>query len=384
KEHPTRYVEKQANGLASRPDGPLIWLHAVGLGEVLSLRGLIMRLAKLRPEMSFLVTSTTVASADVFAKNMPPRTIHQFLPIDGPSYRARFLDHFAPDLCIWAEQDLWPGFVDAMRQRGTPQAIVAARMDARSFRSHRQVRSLYRNLYDPMAMVTAQDASTARHLTELGAKPVVTGSLKPAAPVLSHDTAELQRLQSAVEGRMVWAVAPSHPADEQVAIAAHERLRSTVPSALLIIAPRFPDRRDDIAQNLDNKVPMRSRGQVPSADDSVWLCDTFGELGLVYRLTRAVLIGGTFDETEGHNPWEAAALQNVILHGPRTANFANDFGRLDQADAAIAVTDAADLADTLMQSDLHRLTQNATACIETASKQTDKLASDLLTLLDGA
>ena len=126
KEHPTRWIEKQARGLAPRPDGPLIWLHAVGLGEVLSLRGLIAIMADQAPDASFLVTSTTRASAVVFARNLPPRTIHQFLPLDAPSYRRRFLDHFQPNLCIWAEQDIWPGFVSDLNRRAIPQAVVAA------------------------------------------------------------------------------------------------------------------------------------------------------------------------------------------------------------------------------------------------------------------
>ncbi len=384
KEHATRWVEKKAQDLAPRPDGPLVWLHAVGLGEVLSLRGLIARMAASRPDLSFLVTSTTVASADVFAKNLPPRTRHQFLPIDAPAYRTRFLEHFRPDLCVWAEQDLWPGFVTALNRRGIPQAVVAARMNTRSFQSHQKAAGLYRDLYAAMAMVTAQDDATAAHLRQLGAAPITTGSLKPAAPVLTHDPEVLDQLQNVLRDRFVWAVAPSHAEDEEIAVAAHQRLKQSDPSALLIIAPRFPDRRDEIAAALNEDVRQRSRGQLPSREDSVWLCDTFGELGLVYRLAQAVLIGGTFNTIEGHNPWEAAALNCAVLHGPHTANFANDFVRLDQADAALMVTDDARIATVLAGPDLQQLAQNAFACIETASVQTDKLADDLVKLLDKA
>jgi len=176
KEHPTRWHEK-----LGRAVGPLVWLHAVGLGEVLSLRGLITAMAAARPDLSFLVTSTTAISANVFAKNAPPRTIHQFLPLDAPQYRRRFLDHFRPDLCIWAEQDLWPGMVSDLGRRTIPQCIVAARMNARSFSSHQKAKGLYRDLYGAMTLITAQDPQTAEHLKALGAAVEVTGSLKPAA-----------------------------------------------------------------------------------------------------------------------------------------------------------------------------------------------------------
>ncbi|SIT91745.1 3-deoxy-D-manno-octulosonic-acid transferase [Yoonia rosea] len=376
KEHPTRWQEKMGRNLAPRPDGPLIWLHAVGLGEVLSLRGLIARLGQQRPDLSFLVTSTTATSAEVFAKNAPPRTTHQFLPLDAPAFRRRFLDHFRPDLCIWVEQDLWPGMVSDLASRQVPQCMVAARMNAASFRSHQRAAGLYRDLYSAMAMITAQDAATAAHLASLGAKVKVTGSLKPAAPLLVCDEAELERLQRTLAQRRIWAVAPAHPDDIALARTAHQKLRDTDSTALLIIAPRLPQ------HTLEEIGPRRSKGEVPAPDDAVWLCDTYGDLGLIYRLAQTVLIGGTFGDVEGHNPWEAAALGCAILHGPRVANFKTDFAQLADASGAIAVATADDIAKALVSGDLPRIAENAGRAIKIASTQTDALAADLLGLFD--
>jgi 3-deoxy-D-manno-octulosonic-acid transferase len=378
KEHPARWPEKFGQNLAPRPDGPLIWLHAVGLGEVLSLRGLIERLGHARPDLSFLVTSTTATSAEVFAKNAPPRTLHQFLPLDAPAFRRRFLDHFSPDLCIWVEQDLWPGIVSDLAARRIPQCMVAARMNAASFRSHEKAAGLYRDLYGAMTMITAQDAATATHLSSLGAEVAVTGSLKPAAPLLAYEKAELDVLRQALSDRMVWAVAPAHAEDIALAHAAHEKLRKTDPTALLIIAPRFPQ---DVTQVVG---PRRSKGEIPAPDDAIWLCDTFGDLGLIYRLARTVLIGGTFNDVEGHNPWEAAALGCAILHGPRVANFKTDYAQLDEVSGAIAVATADDITAALLSGDLPAVAQNAGVAIKTASAQTDALAADLLEMFDRA
>jgi hypothetical protein len=120
KELADRWREKLGQATAARPEGPLVWLHAVGLGEVLALRGLIAAMAELAPEVEFLVTSTTRGSAEVLAGNLPPRTRHQFLPLDAPRYLARFLDHWRPALSVWAEQDIWPGAVVATARRGIP------------------------------------------------------------------------------------------------------------------------------------------------------------------------------------------------------------------------------------------------------------------------
>jgi len=378
KEHPTRWHEKQGRNLAPKPQGPLVWIHAVGLGEVLSVRGIIQRMSEARPDLSFLVTSSTAASAGVFEKNAPARTIHQFLPVDAPVYRRRFLDHFKPDLCVWVEQDLWPGMVSDLSARGIPQCIVAARMNTKSHQSHQKAAGLYRDLYAAMEMITAQDDQTAQHLRSLGADVTVTGSLKPAAPVLTCDEGALAALKDQLCGRRIWAVAPAHPKDIEVAQTAHALLLKTDPTALLVIAPRFP------RSEFGFTAPRRSMAQPPGRDDPVWLFDTFGELGLVYRLADAVLIGGTFSDIEGHNPWEAAALGCAVLHGPRTANFATDFAQLADAQGAVRVQSADELATALCAPTLAQSAANAASARQTAAKQTDALTGHLLQLLGDA
>ena len=376
KEHPARWVEKLGQSLAPRPHGTLVWLHAVGLGEVLSLRGLIAMMASQRPDLSFLVTSTTKASAAVFATQLPPRTIHQFLPIDAPQYRRRFLDHFSPDLCIWAEQDIWPGFVSDLDKRGIPQCLIAARMDAASLQKHQRAATLFGDVYGAMRLVTAQDETTAAHLREFGVRPDVTGSLKPAAPPLDADDAALADLMIALDGRFVWGVAPAHPDDIEIAIAANQNFRETQAGALLIIVPRFPDQFDV------NDWPRRSLGQVPQPDDTIWVVDTFGELGLVYQLARATLIGGTFGGIKGHNPWEAIALGSVVMHGPQTANFASDYATLQADAASVCVTTPLDITNALAADNHDDLRARATACMKALQLQTTALAQRLIAVLD--
>ena len=379
KEHPERWQEKLGKNLTPRPDGPLIWLNAVGLGEVLSLRGLITRMAALHPNAQFLVTSTTVFSAQVFAKNLPPRTIHQFLPVDAPSYRRRFLDHFQPDLCIWVEQDIWPGMVSDLAKRSIPQCIIAARMNAKAFQRRNKFRQIFEDLYSSMALMTAQDDITATQLGKLGGTAVnVSGSLKPCAPPLQYDSDELTAIKDNLGTRTVWAVAPSHSQDEGIARAAHEALRQSDPTALLIIAPRFPERHEQITPG----ALLRSKGEVPGQNDPIWVFDTFGELGLVYKLSRLVLIGGTFSDIEGHNPWEAVILGVAVAHGPRTANFANDFATLDAAQAAHRIETAQDLRALLQDPSLHKSATNAMQLVAKSSTQTDDLALSLIDLLN--
>ena len=384
KEDAGRVSEKQGYASAVRPDGALIWLHAVGLGEVLALRGLIAALARINSDLSFLVTSSARSSAQVIGANLPPRTLHQYLPLDAPAYLSRFLDHWRPNLSIWAEQELWPGAVVAAHRRGIPLALVNARMTDAGFVRRNRAGGLYGDLLARFALIAAQDDRTAAHLRALGAVTVqVTGSLKSAAPPLVADPLALEQARTAVFGRKVWVAGSTHAGDEAEAIAAQASLWRRDPRWLLILAPRDTGRSGVIASALiEAKLPFarRSLGRVPSADDAVWLADTYGEMGLWYRLAEAALIGGGFDAIGGHNPWEAAHFGAAILHGPDVANFAGDYEALHREMAAKTVA-LGGLAGALEAADLAEMAARARQIVHHAAGGLDPLAQALMALV---
>jgi 3-deoxy-D-manno-octulosonic-acid transferase len=385
KEDPDRWREKLGEASSLRPDGPLVWLHAVGLGEVMALRGLIAAMGRARPDLSFLVTSSARSSALAFAGNTPPRTQHQFLPLDGPGPVARFLDHWRPDLSIWAEQDLWPGLVVATHKRGIPLALINARMNARAFGARARYRGLYRDLYARFAHIFAQDKQSAQHLHVLGAWDVgVTGSIKSGAGPLADQPEKRAGLAEALAGRKLWCAASSHAADEAVAIAAQAKLFAQDPARMVIIAPRDPVRRDEIVaacRAAGLSVAVRSEGALPSPTDAVYLADTFGDMGLWYRLCPVALIGGGFGDTGGHNPWEAAHLGCAIVHGPNVPNFAADYAAFHQAGAATEVADAKGLIAVLQDPEMPEQALRAKVLAELGMAGMDQLCTTLLALL---
>lgn len=342
KEHPQRWREKLGEASMPRPKGRLIWLNAVGLGEVLALRGLIDALAVTDPDLSFLITSSGQSSAQVLAENMPPRTRHQFLPLDAPTYVRAFLDHWQPDLSIWVEQELWPNAVFLTAQRQVPLIYLNARLTERGAAQRAKFGGLYAAVLTKFSLITAQDDGTAQSIQQFGLpRPLVAPSLKRAAPALAFDLQVFTDLSAALAGRKPWLVASSHLADETVALAAHMRHLMRDPSALLVIVPRDPLRGTDVAQaarDMGLKVGLRSTQPEICDDVQVYIADKFGELGIWYRLCAIALIGGTFCHTEGHNPWEAAKLGAAILHGPRYANFENDFALLHANKAALCIS----------------------------------------------
>lgn len=387
KEDPRRWREKLAETTVPRPDGQLVWLHAVGLGEVMALRGLILEMAARAPDLSFLITSTARSSAEVVAANLPPRTVHQFLPLDAPRFVGGFLDHWRPDLSVWSEQDLWPNFVREIHACGIPLALVNARMNDRAGKSRARAGRLYADLYARFDMIAAQDEASARALEALGAPgPVLRhASLKVAAPALAADDGKLRALSAALGERPRWCLASSHPEDEAVALAALKLMRAQGDAPLLIIAPRRIERGAEISAAVKAagfSVALRSAGAGPDGPD-VYVADTFGEMGLWYRLCDRVLMGGTFGSVEGHNPWEPARLGAAVLHGPRTANFAADYAALDAAAAALPVVDAEAVAAALA-TDLSAMGVRGRALAEQGSADIAALADRLLALLTEA
>jgi 3-deoxy-D-manno-octulosonic-acid transferase len=383
KESPERWHEKLGQSGLARPQGRLIWLHGVGLGEVMALRGVVLALHALAPDLNFLVTSSTRVSAEVFSKSALPNTRHQFLPLDAPVFLKRFFDHWQPDLVIWSEQDIWPGAIFAAAQRKIAQCYINARITEASFKQRRRLRGLYVAALRQMALVSAQDTASEVRLAQLGASGFVgRGSLKPFAPALTVDGAELASLRALLDGRPVLIGASSHAGDEAELIRAMERLKSK--GWLCVLVPRDIGRADVICKALTAaglSYMRRSEGELPSPETDVLLADSYGEMGLWYALGDVALVGGGFDAIGGHNPWEAVALDTAVLHGPDTYNFVGDYELLDSAGGALAVIPSS-LSDVMPKQDERRLMrEKATKVRDDAAKKIDCLVVQILALL---
>ncbi len=352
KEHVIRWREKLGEPSVERPSGKLIWLHAVGLGEVLALRGLILELHKKDRNLNFLVTSSTVFSAEVFEKNCPPKTIHQFLPYDVKIYGYRFLRHWKPDLVIWSEQDVWPGLSCQASNFGIKQVLVNGKMRQESFSRRLKIKPLHRVVYKNFEFISSQDLSSKNFYQKLGASCIIRtdGSLKPHCPPLLFDRKKLKTIKRAISYKSVWVVGSSFMEDEKIAIYTQKLLKERNIRKLLVLVPRFPDRLDEILNSInDFEVKVYSRGETPDVKTDIFIVDSIGELGLWYKASKVALIGGTFSNMEGKNPWEALHLDCVITFGPRHLKFNDDFKILKKAKLAHQINNAQDLFKVLGQ-----------------------------------
>jgi len=346
-----RLDERRGIDPTPRPPGPLVWLHAASVGETVSLLPVVAALR--RQDATVLVTTGTVTSARLFAQRCPD-VLHRFVPLDVPRWAARFLDHWRPDAAAFVESELWPNLLAACRKRRIGLMLLNARLSPRSAAGWARAPGFARRVIGSFDCILARSEADAARFIALGGRNVEAfGDLKFAAAPLPVDSAELARLQAAVGSRPAWLAAATHPGEEDVAAAVHSRLAPRHPGLVTVIAPRHPERGAAIGAALD--APRRSIGAGPAP--GLWIADTLGELGLLYRLIPIVFIGKSLAGRGGQNPLEPARLGCAVAAGPGMENFTDAAAVLEACGALTRFADAnalADWVDTMLRDQVLR------------------------------
>lgn len=390
KEHPTRYIEKKGWATIPRPDGNLIWIHGASVGETMSVLSLINHLLKQSKDIHILVTSGTVTSSEMMRKHLPERAVHQFLPLDHPSWIENFLDHWKPDATLWLESELWPNFLAQIKRRNTPLILLNGRMSPKSFRGWARFPRTAEKLLSYFDKILVQRDDDKRSFSYLSGKKqakniTVTGSIKYAASPLSFSKNELTALKKQTAGRKIVLFSSTHEGEEEICLNVHQDLKKTYPDLLTILVPRHPNRADKIETLIKQhhlKVARRSHNENLLKTTDIYLADTMGELGLFYSLSDICVIGGSFVPVGGHNPIEAAQLNSAILYGPHVFNFSQTCADLETEKAALRCQDVNILIKNLKSLLSHpakvkKLSENALKCIEKKSKIIDKILSEI-------
>ena len=346
KDLPDRYRERFGVPSHARPRGAVVWAHAASLGESRVLFPIVDDILK-QSQASILFTTATVTAAHLVAEQYDQRVIHQFAPYDRRSWMAAFLDHWRPDLAIRAESEIWPHSFQFLAERGTPLVLVNAKLRQRNARNWSWSGRLAQATFPAVSLALCQDEQTASNLLKLGARAAfTTGDLKTAATPLPFDAQALERFGAELGERPTWIAASTHGGEDPLILDIHQRLKSTLPNVLTLIAPRHPERGALIlkdAKAAGFSCSTWSSGDVLSPTTDVVIIDTIGDLGLFYRLAQAAFVGKSLTGQGGQNPTEPALLQRPVAFGPHMENFSGAAAGLLEAGGAQQVTSSAEL-----------------------------------------
>ncbi len=342
-------------GFVPRQRGPLIWVHAVSVGETRAAQPLLHALLAAWPEHRILLTGMTPtgrATAEALYVTPDSRIVIAYAPYDWPGACRRFFARNRPDFGVLLETELWPNLLAAADRAQVPVALVNARLSARSARGYARLAALSRPTLGRLGAIAAQSSADAERLLAGGARrAVVCGNLKfdvspePALLALGRDW------RAAIGTRPVWLAASSRDGEEELILAAFAQLRRQASDALLLLVPRHPQRFAAVASLLENGQWLYRRRSLslPTAADAVWLGDSMGEMAAYYACADVALIGGSLLPFGSQNLIEAAACGCPVLVGPHTFNFA-------QATADALASGAAQATDsTQLAADVSRL-----------------------------
>jgi 3-deoxy-D-manno-octulosonic-acid transferase len=325
----------------SPPGGPLLWLHAVSVGEVRGAAPLVRALRSAYPRHAVLVTCTTAAGREA-ARQVFGETVRvAFFPYDLPWVVGRFLEHFRPQLALVMETEVWPNVLAGCRARGVPAVLANARLSEKSARGYRRAGALARRAFGSFRAICAQDAESAARLKTLGAGNVtITGNLKFDAEPDPALLAQGRALKASLAGRKVLLLASTRDGEEKMLL---EALGAPPPDWLLVLVPRHPQRFDEVtalvaARGLD--LVRRSRGENPTSATALYLGDTMGEMALYYALADVAVMGGSFAPFGAQNLIEACAVGVPVVIGPSCYNFPEATRLACAAGAALQVADA--------------------------------------------
>ncbi|KAL6559256.1 hypothetical protein OROHE_006625 [Orobanche hederae] len=327
REHPLRWRERLGRPSAPRPAGRLIWFHAVSLGEGLSAIPVIKCCLERRPDVTVLMTTATTSAFDVIKNRLPSNVIYQFAPLDMPSAMDAFIQYWRPNAVMLMESELWPNLIMGAARTGVALALLNGRMSTKSFRnwSHPVLLPLMTLMLSKISLILPLSTVQGIHFQLLQASPFsinYSGDLKYAMAAFENsegDKKSLEEFQAQLSHRKIWMASSIHKGEEDVFIGAHNMLKRKHAEILTIIVPRQTQHGQDIAQKLRKEgicVALRSHGDNPTPETSIYVVDSLGELRDFYKLSPIAVIGGSFLlGSAGHNISEAAAAGCAVLTG---------------------------------------------------------------------
>lgn len=378
----------QRLGLVPAMRGAVVWVHAVSVGETIAAAPMIRRLLARNPGITILMTAMTDTGLAQAQKMFGDQVHYAYAPYDTPGAIRRFMDRVNPRILVIMETEIWPNMIRQCRARRVPVFLINARLSERSARGYERVRGLAAPIMRSISWVAAQAEKDAERFRRIGvapAKVAVTGSVKFDVDIPEDVRAAAAELRQKLAGRPVWIAGSTHGSENDDLLAAHGRVLTDHPNALLILVPRHPDRFEPVAERAVKEgltLARRSRGEDPGRAQ-VYLGDTMGELMMLYGASDLAFVGGSLIKRGGHNPLEPAGWGIPVFSGPHIFNFETIYQRLLDDRGVKLVADADDLAahvSSLFSDDKERqaIGQRALAVVNKNRGALDKVVDGII------
>ena len=338
-----------------------IWIHAVSVGETMTVRALVADLKRRYPNLRIFLSTTTMAGQQVARRNVQDVDAVFYFPFDLTFIVRRTLRLVKPRLFVMMETELWPNLLRECKRMGVATVMVNGRISNRSYPRYKLVRPFFRKVLADVDKFCMQSEESARRVIDIGADPshvVVTGSLKfdslekPSAASLERGQNRVLRYFRMTSGRPVIVAGSTMREEEQYVLQAFRRIKSSVTNPLLVIAPRHPERFAEVVQLArDQAFVTVKRSDLPIDAEpraEVVVLDTIGELAQVYQIATAVFVGGSLVDSGGHNILEPAVHGKPFVFGPHMHNFKEIAEAFIAHDAAIQVNSPRALDEALL------------------------------------
>jgi 3-deoxy-D-manno-octulosonic-acid transferase len=344
------HIPERFGFYTQRSDLPVIWLHAVSVGETRATQSLVTRLRAAYPKHRILLTHTTPTGRAASEQLYGDDVIRVYLPYDYPFAVRRFLRHFRPQLGMLMETEIWVNLIHACHKAGVPLLLLNGRMSERSAQGYANFARLTRPALGELTAVAAQTDDDAARLTALGAHDVsVMGNLKfDIAPPPAMLELGKQLREMFGKDRKVFLAASTRDGEEVLLLDALQQLHD--PELLVVIVPRHPQRFNDVANLFEQRgirYQRRSANIAVAAETQVVLGDSMGEMFAYYAAADLSFIGGSLLPFGGQNLIESCAVGTPVLIGPHTHNFAEATQLATECGAALQVKDAGELVDEM-------------------------------------
>jgi 3-deoxy-D-manno-octulosonic-acid transferase len=345
-----RWAERFGRPEISPPEGG-VWIHAVSVGEAQAIEPLVRHLREKHPGLALTITTATPTGSERVRLLFGSDVYHSYCPYDLPFAVRGFLRRVRPRMLIMVETEIWPNLLAICEQQGIPALLANGRLSHRSARGYGRLGKFTRQVFSGIRAVAAQSGADAERFIGLGVPPErvsVTGSIKFDMRIPASVQEQIQVLRRAWGDRPVWVAASTHEGEEEQVLAAHRKLLEAIPSALLVLVPRHPERFDRVAALVARHgFPMcrRSMDQPCGEDVQVFLGDTMGELPVFLGGADVAYIGGSLVKVGGHNMLEAAAQGVPVVFGPHVFNFSGIARLLRDREAGVMVEDGSRLAE---------------------------------------